>query len=165
MYVLVHAAATTGRRTVTPGSILLVEDNTMDEELTLRALSMSATLAEIIIVRDGAAALDYLFGTGTYAGRDPRAIPTMVLLDLNLPKLGGLEVLRRIRQNERTKLMPVVILTSSSEDRDILQGTLLGSNAYVRKVMGFGAFAETIRVLAMFWLTMNERIPAHAATR
>lgn len=150
---------------MTSGTILLVEDNTLDEELTLRALHMSAVTAEVVIVRDGAAALDYLFGTGSYTGRDTRAIPTMVLLDLNLPKLGGLEVLERIRQNEHTRLVPVIILTSSSEDRDILQGTRLGSNAYVRKVMGFGAFAETIRVIAVFWLTMNERIPAHVAPR
>jgi two-component system response regulator len=140
--------------------ILLVEDNTMDEELTLRALKMSAVSAEVIIVRDGAAALDYLFATGSYLGRDTSALPTMVLLDLNLPKLGGLEVLRRIRDDERTKLLPVVILTSSSEERDILQGSLLGSNAYVRKLMGFGAFAEAIRVLTIFWLTLNERVPA-----
>jgi len=147
-------------------TILLVEDNQMDEELTLRALKMSAVTAEVIIVRDGAAALDYLFATGPYAGRDTSAMPTMVLLDLNLPKLGGLEVLRRIREDERTKLVPVVILTSSIEERDILEGSQLGTNAYVRKLMGFAAFAAAISVLTVFWLTLNERVPTrHAAAR
>jgi two-component system response regulator len=159
------APATSRRCAMRSGTILLVEDNTMDEELTLRALKMSAVTAEVVIVRDGAAALDYLFATGSYAGRDTSALPTMVLLDLNLPKLGGLEVLRRIREDERTKLLPVVILTSSSEERDILQGSLLGSNAYVRKLMGFSAFAEAIRVLTVFWLTLNERLPARHAVR
>ena len=144
---------------MTSCTILLVEDNTMDEELTLRALRMSAVTAEIVIARDGAAALDYLFATGLYVGRDTSELPTIVLLDLNLPKLGGLEVLRRIRTDERTKLLPVVILTSSSEDRDILEGNTLGSNAYVRKLMGFTAFAEAIRVLSVFWLTLNEPVP------
>jgi two-component system, response regulator len=148
------------------GTILLVEDNTMDEELTLRALKMSAVTSDVVIVRDGAAALDYLFATGSHAGRDTSVLPTMVLLDLNLPKLGGLEVLRRIREDERTKLVPVIILTSSSEERDILEGSRLGSNAYVRKLMGFGAFAAAIGVLTVFWLTLNERVPArHVAMR
>jgi two-component system response regulator len=141
-------------------TILLVEDNAMDEDLTLLALRKSAINAEVFVVRDGAAALDYLFATGPYVGRDPRALPTIVLLDLNLPKLGGLEVLRHIRSDERTRALPVVILTSSNEDSDILQASTLGSNAYVRKLMAFGMFAEAIRVLSVFWLTLNERLPA-----
>jgi len=145
-------------------SILLVEDNAMDEELTLRALKNSAVPAEIVVVHDGASALDYLFATGPYAGRDANALPTMVLLDLNLPRLGGLEVLERIRSDERTRRLTVVILTSSNEDDDIFQANELGSNAYVRKLMGFTAFADAIRVLTVFWLTLNERVPARRTT-
>lgn len=141
------------------GTILLVEDNPLDEELTLRALTKCAVPAEVVVVRDGASALDYLFATGVYVGRDTSQLPTMVLLDLNLPRLGGLEVLERIRNDERTKRVTVVVLTSSSEDHDILQANALGSNAYVRKLMGFAAFADAIRVLTVFWLTLNERIP------
>jgi len=146
------------------GTILLVEDNPMDEELTLRALKKSAIPAEVVVVRDGASALDYLFATGPYVGRDTSQLPTMVLLDLNLPRLGGLQVLERIRSDERTKRVTVVILTSSSEDADIFQANTLGSNAYVRKLMGFTAFADAIRVLMVFWLTLNERVPARKAS-
>ena len=139
--------------------ILLVEDNAMDEQLTLMALQRSAVVCEVTVVRDGAAALDYLFAGGLHAGRDPSVLPSVVLLDLNLPKLGGLEVLRRIRGDERTRAVPVVILTSSSEGSEISAAGALGSNAYVRKLMAFDAFAEAIRVLSVFWLTINERGP------
>jgi len=145
------------------GTILLVEDNALDEELTLRALTKSCVPAEVVVVRDGASALDYLFATGPYAGRDTSQLPTMVLLDLNLPRLGGLQVLQRIRSDERTQRLTVVILTSSDEDEDIFQANALGSNAYVRKLMGFAAFADAIRVLTVFWLTLNERVPVRRA--
>jgi two-component system response regulator len=139
-------------------SILLVEDNPDDEALTLRALRKNE-LIDVTVVRDGAEALDYLFATGPYAERDADDLPQVVLLDLNLPKIGGLEVLRLIRADERTELLPVVILTSSKEDRDLIEGYRGGANSYVRKPVNFDQFVEAARQLGLYWLTHNEPPP------
>jgi two-component system, response regulator len=139
--------------------ILLVEDNASDEELTLRALKKSNVGNKVVVKRDGSAALDYLFGKGAAAGRDTTELPQVVLLDLNLPKMGGLEVLRAIRANERTKLLPVVILTSSKEDKDLLGGYESGANSYIVKPVDFTQFAEAVRQLGMYWLVFNQRPP------
>lgn len=136
--------------------ILLVEDNSSDEKLTVVAFKNCGVSNEVVVVRDGAEALDYLFGTGTYASRDPRVLPTLVLLDLGLPRIDGHEVLRRIRADERTKLLPVVILTSSKEDEDVARGYALGANAYVRKPVDFVEFAQAAKTLGLFWLLLNE---------
>jgi CheY-like chemotaxis protein len=139
--------------------ILLVEDNRDDEELTLRALKKNNIRNEVVVARDGVAALDFLFGTGTYAGRDLSVMPQVVLLDLKLPRIDGLEVLRRLRANERTRLLPVVILTSSNEEEDRLKGYELGANSYVRKPVDFGQFIEAVKHLGLYWLILNESIP------
>lgn len=139
--------------------ILLVEDSSSDEELTLRALRKSGVANRVIVTRDGAEALDYLFAQGAFAARDPRETPQVVLLDLNLPKIGGLEVLRRIRADERTKLLPVVVLTSSGEDNDLLRGYGSGANSYVVKPVDFTQFAEAVRQLGLFWLVHNQPPP------
>jgi two-component system response regulator len=141
--------------------ILLVEDNKDDELLTLRAFKKNGILNEVLVARDGAEALDYLFGTGAHAGRESSPLPQIVLLDLNLPRMGGLEVLRRIRQDDRTKFLAVVILTSSKEDEDVVRSYTLGANAYVRKPVEFAAFSEAVRTLGLFWLLLNETPPAH----
>ncbi len=138
--------------------ILLVEDNPDDVELTLRAFKKSHFAAEVAVVSDGEEALDYLFGRGTYAERDP-SVPQVVLLDLNLPKVGGLEVLRRMRAHPRTRLIPVVILTSSTEEQDLLQGYGNGANSYVRKPVDFASFVEATRQLGLYWLLLNEPPP------
>jgi two-component system, response regulator len=140
-------------------SILLVEDNPDDEALTLRAFRKNNVTNEVVIARDGVEALDYLFGTGAYANRDVIALPQLVILDLKLPKLDGLEVLRRLRVAPQTKLIPVVILTSSNEERDRLQGYGLGANSYIRKRVDFAAFVEAVRQLGLYWLLLNERPP------
>lgn len=140
--------------------ILLVEDNKSDEELTLRALKKANIGNRVVIARDGAEALDWLFSRGVHAGRDPNDTPQVVLLDLNLPKIGGLDVLRAIRADERTKVLPVVILTSSSEDRDLVNGYELGANSFVVKPVDFTQFADAVRQLGLYWLVLNQRIPA-----
>jgi two-component system response regulator len=140
-------------------TILLVEDNADDEKLTLRALKKNNVRNEVVVARNGAEALDYLFGTGAYAGRNLNAMPQVVLLDLKLPKLDGLEVLRRLRAHERTKLLPVVILTSSNEEMDRINGYGLGANSYVRKPVDFNQFSEAARQLGLYWLVLNEAAP------
>lgn len=139
--------------------ILLVEDNPDDEALAMRALKRHHIGNEIIVARDGVEALDYLFGTGMYAGRDITFKPSVVLLDLKLPRIDGLEVLRRLRESEPTKLLPVVILTTSSEEQDLLDSYSLGCNSYIRKPVDFLQFSEAIRQLGMYWLLMNEPPP------
>jgi two-component system response regulator len=140
--------------------LLLVEDNPTDEKLTIRAFKRSGIANEVVVVRDGTEALDYLFGTGTYQGRDTSVLPTVVLLDLKLPRIDGLEVLRRIRADDRTRCLPVVILTASKEHEDIVRSYALGANAYVRKPVDFGEFAEAAKTLGLFWLLLNEPLPA-----
>ena len=140
--------------------ILLAEDSAQDVELTLNALAEHNLANSVEVARDGAEALDYLFGTGPYAGRDATDIPPVVLLDLKLPKVEGLEVLRRLRADERTKLLPVVILTSSNEEEDRLKSYHLGANSYVRKPVNFSEFIEAVRQLGLYWLILNERPPA-----
>src|SRR6266568_4221388 len=136
--------------------ILLVEDNADDELLTLRALKKNNISNEVVVARDGVQALDYLFGTGIYAGRTLDAMPQVVLLDLKLPKLDGLEVLRRVRADDRTKLLPIVILTSSNEEQDLLAGYSCGTNSYVRKPVDFARFTEAVRQLGLYWLVINQ---------
>jgi two-component system, response regulator len=142
--------------------ILLVEDNPSDEKLTVRAFKKSGIANEIFVVRDGAEALDYVFGTGPYAGRDTTQLPSIILLDLKLPRIEGLEVLRRIRADERTSVIPVVILTSSKEEEDIARSYSLGANAYVRKPVEFAEFVEAAKTLGLFWLLLNEPPPQPA---
>jgi len=136
--------------------ILLVEDNPDDEALTLRALRKHNVTNQIVVARDGAEALDWLFAKGAHAGRPKDLIPQVILLDLKLPKVDGLEVLRRIRSDDRTNLHPVVILTSSKEEEDILTGYRLGANSYVRKPVDFVEFTDAVRQLGLFWLLLNE---------
>jgi len=143
--------------------ILLVEDNPDDEALTLRALRKNKIKNEIVVARDGVEAIDYLFGTGSHEGRDPNDLPQVVLLDLKLPKLDGFEVLTKLRADERTKLLPVVILTSSKEQQDIVRGYGLGANSYVRKPVEFEQFVEAVRELGLYWLVLNEKPPKGAA--
>jgi two-component system response regulator len=139
--------------------ILLVEDNPNDVELTLRAFEKNKLANEIVVVSDGVEALDYLFATGTHAGRDPAAVPDVVLLDLKLPKLQGLDVLRRMRADKRTNRLPVVILTSSNEEKDVIASYDLGANSFVRKPVDFGQFVEATRQLGLYWLVLNEPPP------
>jgi len=139
---------------------LLVEDNPDDEALTLRTLKKNNISNQVIVARDGAEALEYLFGTGQYSGRDANLTPQVVLLDLKLPKVEGLEVLRRMRANESTKLLPVVILTSSNEEQDRINGYDSGANSYVRKPVDFNQFIEAVRQLGLYWLILNEQPPA-----
>jgi CheY-like chemotaxis protein len=136
--------------------ILLVEDNPGDIKLTKRALEQNQITNELIVAEDGEEALDYLFGTGQYAGRDVRIIPAMVLLDLKLPRVDGLDVLKKIRANDLTSLLPVVILTSSDQEEDIITSYKLGANSYIRKPVDFNQFAEAVRTLGLYWLLLNE---------
>ena len=140
--------------------ILLVEDNLSDEKLTLIAFKKCGVANDVVVVRDGAEAIDYLFASGKYEGRDTNVQPSLVLLDLQLPKINGLEVLRRIRADDRTKLLAVVILTSSKQDEDVARGYALGANAYVRKPVDFGEFAKAATTVGLFWLLLNEPPPA-----
>jgi two-component system response regulator len=139
--------------------ILLVEDNPDDELLVMRALKKANVLNEVMVAHDGAEALDYLFGTGAYAGRDVNDTPAVTLLDLKLPKIDGLGVLRRIRSDERLGRLPVVILTSSREQEDIVKSYELGANSYVRKPVEFNSFADAVRQLGLYWLVLNEPLP------
>jgi two-component system response regulator len=140
-------------------AILLVEDNPDDEALTLRAFHKNNIRNDVVVARDGVEALDYLFATGAHAGRDVADLPQVVLLDLKLPRLDGLEVLRRVREDERTHMLPVVILTSSKEERDLIEGYRLGCNSYVRKPVNFDEFVEAARQLGLYWLLLNEAPP------
>ena len=142
--------------TVSDEHILLVEDNPRDEELTLRALKKSNVLNPVIVVRDGADALDYLFARGAHTGAP---LPHIVLLDLKLPKVDGLEVLRQLRESDRTKVLPVVILTSSVEEQDVIRGYSLGANSYIRKPVDFVQFTEAVRQLGLYWLVLNQKPP------
>jgi two-component system response regulator len=140
--------------------ILLIEDNPDDVELTRRAFRQSDFLNEIVVARDGIEALDYLFGTGSHEGRDASPLPQLVLLDLKLPRLDGLQVLERVRGNPKTKLLPVVILTSSIEPRDLIGGYSLGANSYIRKPVDFQEFVQAVRQLGQYWLLLNQPPPA-----
>ena len=139
--------------------ILLVEDNPDDVALTLRALRKNNISNEVFVARNGAEALDFFDGTGVFAGRDLRIMPEVTLLDLNLPKINGLQVLRRMREDDRTRLLPVVILTTSVEEQDRLRGYDLGANSYVRKPVDFDQFMEAVRQLGLYWLILNQRPP------
>ena len=142
--------------------ILLVEDNPDDVTLTLRAFKRSHVMNPIVVARDGIEALDYLFARGAHSGRAASALPTLVILDLKLPKLDGLGVLKALRQDERTRLLPVVILTSSKEQQDLISGYSLGANSYVRKPVDFAEFVDAVKVLGIYWLMMNEGPPERA---
>jgi CheY-like chemotaxis protein len=139
--------------------IMLLEDNADDEALTLRALRKNNIQNEVVVARDGVEALDYLFGTGPHAGRDTRIKPLVVLLDLKLPKIDGLEVLRRLRADERTKFIPVVVLTSSKEEQDLINSYSFGCNSYIRKPVDYVQFVEAVRHLGLYWLVLNEAPP------
>jgi CheY-like chemotaxis protein len=139
--------------------ILLVEDNPKDEALTLRALKKSNVVNPVVVARDGVEALDYLFARGAHVNRDRTAMPQLILLDLKLPKVDGLEVLKALRANEFTKLLPVVVLTSSVEEQDLIRSYSLGANSYVRKPVDFAQFLEAVRQLGLYWLIMNETAP------
>jgi CheY-like chemotaxis protein len=143
--------------------ILLVEDNPDDELLTVRALKQNNVVNEIVVARDGVEALDYLFATGKYASRDASKLPEVVLLDLKIPKLDGMEVLKRVRADDRTSILPVVILTSSKEEQDRLRGYKLGANSYIRKPVDFVQFTEAVKQLKLYWLVLNEPPPKNGA--
>lgn len=143
--------------------ILLVEDNPDDEELTLLSLRKNNLAHDIVVVRDGVEAIEFLFGNGQYTHRDVTHVPTVILLDLKLPKLDGLGVLKRLRAEERTRTLPVVVLTSSSQDADVIASYNLGANSYVRKPVEFGAFVEAVSSLGLYWVLLNRPPPLHAA--
>lgn len=148
-----------GRRIMYKKVILLVEDNPDDVDLTIRALKKNNILNEIVVAKDGVEALDYLFGTGAYAGRDVSVTPELILLDLKLPKVDGMEVLKRLRADERTGILPVVILTSSSEEKDLVNSYKLGANSYIRKPVDFTQFLNAVKQLGLYWLVLNEPPP------
>jgi two-component system response regulator len=137
--------------------ILLVEDNPDDVDLTLRALKKNNITNQVVVAKDGVEALDYLHGTGPYAGRDKRELPVVIMLDLKLPKINGMEVLKNIRQDETTRLVPVVILTSSAEQKDMVESYKLGANSYIRKPVDFEQFVEAVKILGLYWTLWNER--------
>jgi two-component system response regulator len=139
--------------------ILLVEDDSQEAALTLRALKKNNIGDRVVVVTDGVEALDFLFCMNTYAGRDPHDLPDLILLDLKLPKIDGLEVLRRIRADKRTQLLPIIILTSSSEEQDLLEGYKSGTNSYIRKPIDFTQFEEYVRQIGLYWLTINQPPP------
>jgi len=139
--------------------ILIVEDNARDEALTLRALKKCNIMNEVVVVRDGVQALDYLFGTGAYVGRDLQVMPQIILLDLKLPKVDGLQVLQKVRADERTRRLPVVMFTSSSEEEDMIKSYDLGANSYVRKPVDFEAFVDATKQLGLYWLVLNQSAP------
>jgi len=141
-------------------TILLVEDNPNDEMLTIRALKKNNILNEVIVARDGVQALDYLFAEGEHEGRDMSDQPQVILLDLKLPKIDGLEVLKRIKTDERTKLLPVVVLTTSNEDQDLISSYQLGANSYIRKPVDFDQFIKAVGQLGLYWLVLNEAPPS-----
>lgn len=141
-------------------TILLVEDNANDEFLTLRALKKHNVANDVVVTRDGAEALDYVFGTGAYEGRNVSELPVVMLLDLKLPKIDGLEVLRRVRADDRTKLLPVVVLTSSNEDKDVINSYRLGTNSYVQKPVDFSAFLDAVGQLGLYWYMLNQPVPS-----
>jgi CheY-like chemotaxis protein len=145
---------------VNNGAILLVEDNPDDAALTLRAFKKNHILNEIVVARDGVEALDYLFGAGAFAGRDTSIVPAIVLLDLKLPRIDGLEVLRRMRADPRTRLIRVIVLTSSKEEQDIAQSYQLGANSYIRKPVDFDSFMSAVGQLGLYWLLLNESPPS-----
>ncbi|TAN42532.1 MAG: response regulator [Nitrospirae bacterium] len=150
---------------MTKKKILLVEDNPDDVELTLRAFKKNNIVNEVIVARDGIEALDYLFATGAYEGRDITDTPAVILLDLKLPKMDGIEVLKRLRGNEHTRLLPVVILTSSKEDKDLINGYLFGCNSYIRKPVDFVQFSEAVKELGIYWILLNELPPTHGTVK
>ena len=141
--------------------ILLVEDNPDDADLTLRALKQHKILNEVVLANDGVEALDYLFGTGAYAGRDTSQMPQLILLDLKLPKVDGFEVLRRLRADDRTRFLPVVVLTSSKEEQDVIKAYHCQVNSYIVKPVDFVQFAEAVRLLGLYWLVLNELPPVN----
>lgn len=145
-------------------NILLVEDNPDDVKLTVHAFKKCGIINPLMVVHDGVTALDYLFGTGLYAGRDPADLPSVMLLDLKLPRIDGLEVLRRLRADSRTRRLPVVVLTSSKEDQDIIASYDLGANSYVRKPVDFDQFLDAVRQLGLYWLLLNESPPRTGST-
>jgi two-component system, response regulator len=144
-------------------TILLVEDNPDDAALTLRAFKRNNMLNPVVVARDGVEALDIVFARGTYAERAGKPLPTLIILDLKLPKIDGLGVLRALRGDERTRLIPVVILTSSKEEQDLIQGYSLGANSYVRKPVDFAEFQEAVRILGIYWLMTNQPPPERNA--
>ena len=144
--------------------ILLVEDNPDDEALTLRALKKNNILNQVVVAHDGVEALDYLFAEGSYANRDPGVRPEVILLDLKLPRVDGLEVLRRVRADKRTSLLPIVILTSSKEERDMIESYSLGANSYIRKPVDFVQFGDAVQQLGLYWLVLNVSPPVMGAT-
>ena len=142
------------------GIILLVEDNAIDVKLTMNAFEKSNVSSKIVVAGDGEEAIDYLFATGRHAGRDPKVMPEVILLDMKLPKIDGLGVLRRLRADERTRRLPVVILTTSIEEKDVTSCYNLGANSFVRKPVDFSQFIDAVRQLGLYWLILNEPVPA-----